>query len=591
MCRALLLLLCAALLPGAAAARSSRSERLLTLVAPATATKVPAHPFVNVIVRFSADGQPDPSTFRATLGGVNIAPLFEPTSENGAVVGMRASLGPALLKISNHRSNRLRLEVRGRIGKRRVRDIDRFRFAAQDMPDEAPVARALTSNDVVLPGVPQQFDGTQSHDPESDTLTYLWDFGDGVTSTDPRPTHTYGANVTELTVRLTVSDGQLDGSDQVQMVAVPPLQPGRTAGLLRVEAAGPLEFGGVALGASGSKTFTVRNTDGTPTSELHVRLGTSAAGFTVSPDDVDLAAGESASVDLVFAPGAAGHQSSLVTLVASASNQTVQHLLAHGFGGAAAGAGPLPVSHPLFYDTLTGTNMIFPTGAEIITDSSVHICQGGASTGDYCLTDADCVANGGTCPPTGTSVAFGPIDMCGDGEGGAFLLSDEGTFTDQSNNDTQITQTLMHVQFDGNGNRTGAEIVARISEGTSQLTCDGIPAAQGGDVYLSEYRAVTSVGNCFRDAREALIARRKTNGMDAELMPRIDAAEGDPVCDDYDPIDDLKVTPDADAFFAALPNTGLWRIRPTPLLIVPNFDDFFQVHPDGSVIIVRASDV
>src|SRR6185369_14732385 len=94
--------------------------------------------------------------------------------------------------------------------------------------------------------------------------------------------------------------------DQVQMVAVPPLQPGRTAGLLRVEAAGPLEFDGVALGASGSKTFTVRNTDGTPTSELHVRLGTSAAGFTVSPDDVDLAAGESASVDLVFAPGAAG---------------------------------------------------------------------------------------------------------------------------------------------------------------------------------------------------------------------------------------------------------------------------------------------
>jgi hypothetical protein len=102
---------------------------------------------------------------------------------------------------------------------------------------------------------------------------------------------------------------------------------------------------------------------------------------------------------------------------------------------------------------------------------------------------------------------------------------------------------------------------------------------------------VTGPDSCFRDAREALIARRETNGADTSLMSRIDAAENLPECEDYDPVTDLKVTPSADAFFASLPNTGLWRIRGNPLLILPNFDDFFALHPDGSVVVVRASDV
>jgi hypothetical protein len=305
-------------------------------------------------------------------------------------------------------------------------------------------------------------------------------------------------------------------------------------------------------------------------------------------------------------------------MVASASNQSVVQLLAHGYAGAVPGTGPIPVADPAFWNGTFSTQMLMPSGARIGPDDSVHTCfnPSGAGTGDYCLTDADCSVNGGTCPATGTCIRgdragqscsspadcpgtnafcsaafpYGAVDMCGDGEGGVFLLSDDGTFTDQSNADLEVSETLMHLHLDGNGNRTGAEIQARLTSGTTQMACDAIPASQGGQTYLAEARSVTSPSNCFRDTREELDARKKTNGAVTTLMNRIDAAENDPECEDYDPSTDLHVTPTGSAAFASLPNTGLWRIRPTPLEIITNFDDFFQVHPDGSVIVVRASD-
>src|SRR5581483_1632894 len=227
-------------------------------VAPGAKTNVPAHPFVNVVVGIGATdkAEPDPSTFRARMGGVNITPLFTPiTAADGTIVGMRAAVGPALLNVGTHRSNRLRIDVHGRArkGGARVRDIDRFRFRAVDVADAPPVARALSAGEIILPGIPIQFDGTQSHDPESDELTYTWDFGDGEHSTDPRPTHTFAPTSLDVTVRLSVSDGQLTGDDDVTMVAIPPIGPGRTPGVLSVDASSVLEFGGIALGSSTAK--------------------------------------------------------------------------------------------------------------------------------------------------------------------------------------------------------------------------------------------------------------------------------------------------------------------------------------------------
>ena len=55
------------------------------------------------------------------------------------------------------------------------------------------------------------FDGSASADPNGDSLTYSWDFGDGSMGSGVNPTHSYAAAGT-YTVTLTVNDGQLDSS-------------------------------------------------------------------------------------------------------------------------------------------------------------------------------------------------------------------------------------------------------------------------------------------------------------------------------------------------------------------------------------------
>jgi hypothetical protein len=181
--------------------------------------------------------------------------------------------------------------------------------------------------------------------------------------------------------------------------------------------------------------------------------------------------------------------------------------------------------------------------------------------------------------------------MCGDGEGGLFLLSDEGAFTDPTPPaDGELSGDIMHVTFDAAGNRTGAAIVHHTPVSTSQFACDGIPAAAGGQIYIAEYRALLNQpADCFRDAKEVLLAERKGNGSTTTLVDRIDAAEGLDPCDDYDPADDVEVTRDGTAVFVALPG-GIYRIRPTTLLMTPDVDDVFSVHPDGSVLVFTSAD-
>lgn len=73
-------------------------------------------------------------------------------------------------------------------------------------PNEAPVAD-LESDAVGFVGFPLSFSAAESFDPDGDTVTFLWDFGDGpATVGDSQMAHTY-TDEGFFTVRVTVDDG------------------------------------------------------------------------------------------------------------------------------------------------------------------------------------------------------------------------------------------------------------------------------------------------------------------------------------------------------------------------------------------------
>jgi uncharacterized protein (TIGR03382 family) len=64
-----------------------------------------------------------------------------------------------------------------------------------------------------------QFDGSASSDPDSDALSYAWDFGDGNTASEMMPTHTY-ATAGNFDVTLVVNDGRASSDPSVTSAAI-----------------------------------------------------------------------------------------------------------------------------------------------------------------------------------------------------------------------------------------------------------------------------------------------------------------------------------------------------------------------------------
>lgn len=608
-----------------AEARRPRNAALLRVVAPAAGrTAASAHPFINVIVRFeSVNGlTPDPSTFRARMGHADVTPSFSDIVENGAVVGKRAEIGPPVVHPGrNHLRFEIRsLSARGRGRSGRARAVDRLRFRAVQAEDQPPVALAGASSDVITSGVPIVFSSAQSSDPDQDAITTHWDFGDGTTSDDPSPTHAYGAADGDVTVQLTVSDGQLATVASLVLHATPAICPGCTPGTLALDATQPLEFGAVAPGGSRALAFTIANSDATPTSQLHVRVASDTAAFTVAPADVTLGPGASQPVTVTFAPTAAGHQSATIALTAAASNRSSYHALAHGFGGSAPGTGPTLGTAPLFYADLTGaTAGILPDGTRFDADSFVHTCLGANDTGtfDLCTTDADCATAGEHCAtssictggdrnnqvcaqpadcPNGfcrASASASAVDLCGDGTGSLYIMTDDTTFTDPNVNATsELTGSIIRLQFDPHtGARTGASIVARVTDETQELACDRSAAESGGDLFVPEdFNVDVSASSCARDQREALTAFPKAGGRSQQILPDVASVAGYATCDSFDPVSDIEVSRDGTSIFISILETGLWRIRPTPLQLTPDVTDSFAVHPDGGIVYATVHD-
>lgn len=636
-----LVAICAVMLllgPSAGTARSRKAAvELMTVVTPAARATVSAHPFVNIVVRLASNA--DPGSFRARLGSRDISSLFEPmTNTNGEQLGVRAKLPRDRIRTGRRRSNRLRLLVQikqPRSKGRGQRQIVRIRFHAEDRPNQPPTAILDPGSRIIIPGFSIDFDASQSFDPEGDELTYAWDFGDGATSSDVSPNHVYPSDQQPMTVRLTVSDGQDAGSTAVTLNACPYPAGDYQPGVPQITAGGPLEFGAVAPGSSANLTFRVTNTapdlvDPNDPSKvvpslLVVCLASEGSAFGLTPTTTDqpllLRAQESVDVTVTFAPSVAGHAGATVAVVTPKSTRQFAAFLAHGFGGSAPGPGPTQIAQPvLFADTFGVVRGFLPSGAPIAPDTGVYQCfVNGFIEGDLCITDADCAPNGGTCPHTGQCYGgdrngqpctvpadcpgsvvgcssynqFDPAEMCSDGAGGLYLLSDDGAFTDPNPNPNgdELGVDVARVTLDANGNTTSIAIIDRTTSDTVHLTCDGFSADNGGRVYLAENHQLT-LDNCFRSEEESLVAVRKSDGTNQTLMPRIDAAEGLSGCaDDIDNTTHLEASSDGSQVFASFDSGGLWRLRPAPLQFIDSSyaEDFFRLHPDGSVVFARVT--
>ena len=81
----------------------------------------------------------------------------------------------------------------------------------------APDASMSTSTTEGIAPLTVTMDASTSSDPNGDSLTYAWDFKDGTTSTEMKPTHVFSAGVYE--VSLVVSDGVLADTSTVTITS------------------------------------------------------------------------------------------------------------------------------------------------------------------------------------------------------------------------------------------------------------------------------------------------------------------------------------------------------------------------------------
>jgi PKD repeat protein len=114
---------------------------------------------------------------------------------------------------------------------------------------DVPVANATADVTKGVEPLEVQFSSAGSNDPDEDPITFLWDFGDGTTGTDPNPVKTFTAKGV-YTVRLTVSDGTGSASAQpiIIQVGLPPAPASPHWSARRIRATGGAPGGSARAG-------------------------------------------------------------------------------------------------------------------------------------------------------------------------------------------------------------------------------------------------------------------------------------------------------------------------------------------------------
>ena len=109
-------------------------------------------------------------------------------------------------------------------------NIRRIRYTAST--NRAPTAIIVCNQTKIVRYDIVKFQGTNSFDPDGDPLTYLWNFGDGTTSTLPNPVTAYTV-FGEYLVTLTVTDSQGQTSQTFLRIVVGTLPEAFVASPLR----------------------------------------------------------------------------------------------------------------------------------------------------------------------------------------------------------------------------------------------------------------------------------------------------------------------------------------------------------------------
>lgn len=159
-------------------------------------------------------------------------------------------------------------------------------------PNYPPVASIVASAETITVGQPVLFDAGDSTDPDGDTLSYRWEFGDTAQSTDVATSHTFGAAGT-FTVTLRVSDGFHDVVETMEIQSTP--------AVVAIPVAPPQIVQGIQLsevfpnpaGADGEAEFIeVRNAGASAISLAGWSLRDSSRTYTIPSSTEAIGAGE-----------------------------------------------------------------------------------------------------------------------------------------------------------------------------------------------------------------------------------------------------------------------------------------------------------
>ncbi|PIY95895.1 MAG: hypothetical protein COY66_05560, partial [Candidatus Kerfeldbacteria bacterium CG_4_10_14_0_8_um_filter_42_10] len=152
------------------------------------------------------------------------------------------------------------------------------------LANQPPVADAGSNIEAVV-GETIQFDGSDSYDPDDDSLEYRWNFGDGAAASELAPEHGYAA-AGNYVVTLTVDDGLADSSSSITVVIHEnsnSLPPGEYSGSIIINEILPNPEGSDSEG----EFIELKNIGGETVDLTGWGLGdSSAARYSINGDDI-----------------------------------------------------------------------------------------------------------------------------------------------------------------------------------------------------------------------------------------------------------------------------------------------------------------